>query len=204
MYRLTSRMEQTLRVSLEKYHDLFDGGRCSGWELEELVFKSVQSDSTAGHHATWEEGGHDDYADIRVKVDNIIYPLQIKSGEIKNVLSPSGKAPHLVLSGHRLGRFRGDFAQITEYLNEDRGDFLSVAYRKVDNTSGRHHEYQIIYIEGTHLQGLNPHEWKTVGKSFKQSNHYDVNFSISPSMSWQVWWRIPLSLVAHSQKFTIG
>ena len=63
MYRLTARMEQTLRQYLEKYHDLFDGGRCSGWELEELVFKAIQADSTAGHHATWTEGGHDE-ADI--------------------------------------------------------------------------------------------------------------------------------------------
>lgn len=72
MYQLTARMEQTLRQYLKKYHDLFDGGRCSGWELEELVFKSIQSDSTAGHHATWEEGGHDDEADIRVRVNGIV------------------------------------------------------------------------------------------------------------------------------------
>lgn len=87
MYQLTARMEQTLRQYLEKYHDLFDGGRCSGWELEELVFKSIQSDSTAGHHATWQEGGHDDEADIRVRVNGIVYPLQIKSGAINSTLS---------------------------------------------------------------------------------------------------------------------
>ena len=73
MYQLTSRMEQALRQSLEKYHYLFDGGRCSGWELEELVFKAIQSDNTAGHHAAWQEGGHDDQADIRVRVNGEVY-----------------------------------------------------------------------------------------------------------------------------------
>lgn len=41
MYRLTARMEQALRQNLEKYHALFDGGRCSGWELEELLFNQI-------------------------------------------------------------------------------------------------------------------------------------------------------------------
>ncbi len=56
MYQLTPRMQQNFRQYLEKYHDLFDGGRCSGWELEELIYKSIQSDNTAGHHATWKKG----------------------------------------------------------------------------------------------------------------------------------------------------
>lgn len=204
MYRLTGRMEQSLRQSLEKYHELFNGGRCSGWELEELVYKAIQSDSAAGHHAKWKEGGHDDQADIRVRVNGIEYPLQIKSGEIKQVKSGSVKSPHLVLSGHRLGRFNGNFKDITEYLNEERADVLSVPYRKVDDSTGRHHIYQIVYVEGLYFRQLNENAWVASGKSWTQINQHGVIFTLHPSMSWQIWWRIPLSLVRHSPEFTIG
>lgn len=165
MYRLTARMEQTLRQYLEKYHDLFDGGRCSGWELEELVFKAIQADSTAGRHATWTEGGHDDEADIRVRVNGVVHPLQIKSGEIKLVKSGDERSPHLVLSGHRLGRFYGNFEEMTEYLNQDRADFLAIPYRKVDDDKGRHHIYQVVYVEQSYLRHLNPSRWEKVSES---------------------------------------
>jgi len=79
MYRLTPRMQQIFQRNLHKYHELFDGGRCSGWELEELLFKAIQSDSTAQHYATWTEAGHDDQADIQVRVNDNVHPLQIKS-----------------------------------------------------------------------------------------------------------------------------
>ena len=204
MYQLTARMEQALRQSLEKYHDLFNGGRCSGWELEELIYKSIQSDSTAGHHATWQEGGHDDKADIRVRVNGIVHPLQIKSGEIKQVKSGSVRSPHLVLSGHRLTRFRGDFEKITEYLKSNVSDILSVPYRKVDDDTGRHHTYQIVYIEGFYLRQLSEDAWEQSGKSWKQTNQYGVIFTLSPSMSWQVWWRIPIESMTRSAEFSIG
>ena len=204
MYRLTPRMQQNLRQYLMKYHDLFDGGRCSGWELEELIYKSIQSDNIAGHHPTWKEGGHDDQADIRVRVNGEMYPLQIKSGEIKQIKSGDERKPHLVLSGHRMSRFKGNFKAITEYLNEERADFLSIPYRKVDDDAGRHHSYQIVYVEGMYLRQLNPDQWEKVKSSWRQINPYGVIFTVSPSMSWQVWWRIPLSLVHHSPEFVIG
>ena len=103
-----------------------------------------------------------------------------------------------------MSRFKGDFKAITEYLNEERADFLSVPYRKVDDDSGRHHIYQIIYVEGIYLRQLNPDHWEKVKSSWKQVNPYGVIFTVSPSMSWQVWWRIPLSLVQHSPEFVIG
>ena len=206
MYQLTGRMEQALRQNLVKYHDLFDGGRCSGWELEELVFKSIQSDSTAGHHATWNEGGHDDEADIRVRVNGEIYPLQIKSGEIKQVKTGSSKTPHLVLSGHWLSRFNGNFVEMTEYLNQDRANFPFIPYRKVDDDKGRHHIYQIVYVEGMYLRKLKHTHWDQASKSsWRQINTpHGVIFTLHPKMSWQIWLRIPLSLTNHSQEFVLG
>ena len=205
MYQLTNGMELTLQQNLKKYHELFDRGRCSRQKLEELVFKSIQSDSTAGHHATWQEGGHDDEADIRVRVNGTVHPLQIKSGEIKQIKSGDQKSPHLVLSGHRLGRFKGYFEDMTEYLNTDRADFLAIPYHKVDDDTGRHHYYQIVYVDQSYLRQLNPAGWENVSRSsWKQINSHGVIFTLHPTMSWQVWWRIPLSLVNHSPEFVIG
>jgi len=148
-------MQQIFQRNLHKYHELFDGGRCSGWELEELLFKAIQSDSTAQHYATWTEAGHDDQADIQVRVNDNVHPLQIKSGTVKR--------GYLRLSGYRLGRFKGAFEKITEYLNNNKSEILSVPYRKVDDDTGRHHIYQIIYVDSAYLHELKPEQWKKSG-----------------------------------------
>ena len=110
MYQLTPRMLQHLGRDLEKFHDLFFGGRCDSWQLEELIVSAIKADTQAQHQVFWKEKGHDDMADLQVRTNGDMHPLQIKSGKIQ-----SGG---LVLSGHRLGRFQGDLARISEYLNE--------------------------------------------------------------------------------------
>lgn len=196
MYRLTARMQQRLRQDLERYHALFDAGRCSGWELEELIFRAIQSDNRAQHHAFWQEAGHDDEADIRVRVNGDVHLLQIKSGAIK--------AGYLTLSGHRLGRFGGDLTQITAYLNRNNAEIISVPYRKVDDTDGRHHHYQIVYADVQHLTGLQADRWERVGASWRQTNRHGVLFSLTPSMSWQIWWKIPERLLEVGPEMVIG
>lgn len=196
MYRLTARMVQAFRKNLEKYHELFSGGRCSGWELEELIFKSIQSDNVAQHNAFWREGGHDDLADIQAVVGGMRYNLQIKSGAIK--------AKKLELSGYRLGRFEGSMPAITQYLNSIDSEVISVPCKRVDDDEGRRFVYQIVYVRREHLRGLRAEAWTQKGKSWKQENAYGVQFSISPSMSWQTWWRIPVSLLAETHEFSIG
>ena len=109
MYRLTPRMIQNFRPRFERYHQLFSAGRCSGWELEELIFRSIQSDNIAQHTLSGVKLGHDDEADIRVRINGDVHLLQIKSGRIR--------AGNLTLSGFRLGRFAGDFHAINDYLN---------------------------------------------------------------------------------------
>ncbi len=187
MYRLTARMQQHLRQDLERYHDLFAAGRCSGWELEELIFRAIQSDNRAQHHAFWQEAGHDDLADIRVRTNGDVHLLQIKSGAIK--------AGYLTLSGHRLGRFGGNFERITGYLNDSNSDIISVPYRKVDDANGRRHYYRIVYADAESLTGLQDDQWENAGTTWTQTNQQGVIFSLRPSMSWQIWWRIPQSLL---------
>lgn len=109
MYKLTARMLQNLNKGLTRFHELFDGGRCDGWGLEELIVKAIKSDTSAHHHVFWKEAGHDDKTDIIVRINGGEFPIQIKSGKIYS----NGR---LVLSGYRLGRFKGDFEKITDYL----------------------------------------------------------------------------------------
>ncbi len=195
MYRLTAIMQQHLRQDLEQYHALFSG-RCSGWELEELIFRAIQSDNRAQHHAFWKEAGHDDAADIRVRTNGDVSLLQIKSGSIR--------AGHLTLSGHRLGRFDGDFQRITQYLNNNSSEIISVPYRKVDDDNGRHHHYRIVYANAEHLTGLRSNRWEQAGAAWEQTNQYGVKFSLRPSMSWQIWWRIPEELLEIGPEIVIG
>jgi len=196
-YRLTPRMQQNLGKNLEKYHELFSGGRCSGWELEELIFKSIQSDNIAQHHAYWREGGHDDNADIEVAVGKSIYYLQIKSGRIN-------KKGYLVLSGFRLTRFNGNLHDITKYLNNTQSEIISVSYEKVDDEMGRKHIYQINYVSSFYLHSISAGAWRESGKSWTQENKLGVRFSLSPSMSWQIWWHVPVNLLSQSRNFVIG
>ena len=74
-YRLSPRMLQSLKGLLRKYHALFSGGRCSGWELEELIVKAIKFDTQKNHHVKWREGGHDFEEDILVKTNGKSYSI---------------------------------------------------------------------------------------------------------------------------------
>ena len=184
-YRLTPRMIQSLENSLRKYHELFSGGRCTGWELEELVVQAIKADTKANHHVKWKEGGHDFKEDINVKTNGKVHSLQIKSGQIQG--------DYLILSGNRLGRFNGDFNKITGFLNNKKDNIISIPYTVVDDEKGRTHKYQLIYIDISVIAGIKKNKWKQKGTQYIQKNSKDVEFSLRPKMSWQIWWKIPLS-----------
>lgn len=195
MYRLTPRMLQYFEQGLRRFHDLFSGGRCLGWQQEELIVGAIKADTQAQHHVFWKEGGHDDEADIQVRTNGDLHPLQIKSGKVS-----AGK---LALSGHRLGRFNGDLRRITDYLNANSANILTVPYEQIDDDNGRTHIYTVSYVDVHHLTGLQADKWVKRGASYKQMNSYGVEFSLSPSMSWQIWWRVPLGLVEESPSIRI-
>ena len=198
MYRLTSRMLQHLRADLQKYHDLFRGGRCSGWELEELVDRAIKSDTQAQHHSKWKEAGHDDQADIVVQVNGSSHKVQIKSGKWSGKLNPE-----LILSGHRLGRFEGNMPSITEYLNAPKASILAIPCVKADNEQGRTFSYDVGYISEETIVGLDVHKWQKKGAERIQTNAHGVKFSLRPKMSWQIWWRIPKGLIEIEHLITI-
>ncbi len=196
MYRLTPRMLQRLKTDLSKYHDLFNSKRCSGWELEELIVAAIKSDTQAQHHVQWQEAGHDDRADIIVHIKTLEYPVQIKSGSIKT--------NKLTLSGHRLGRFKGDMKEIVDYLNNQAANIMAIPYRQINSNQGRQHIYRVGYVDIRNLTNLDAHAWGLKGKQWIQVNSAGVEFSLRPSMSWQIWWRIPCNLVEMTDEFIIG
>ena len=196
-YRLIPSMLQNLRESLGTYHKLFSGDRCQAWKLEELTTKAINSDTQTQHHARWNEGGDDDNEDINVRTNEQTIGIQIKSGQVR----PRKKI--LALSGHRFTRFKDDLHSISEYLNTRRIDITSVSYKKIDNQSGRQHEYTVRYIEIEKLTSVLPEKWEKHGSHFRQKNHCGVLFKIVPNMSWQVWWEIPLTQTEEANHFII-
>ncbi len=179
-------MLQELRNDLKRYHGLFTGGRCGAWELEELITRAINSDNNTQHHARWNEGGHDDNADIEVRINGRKVGIQVKSGKVNT------RNETLTISGHRLGRFDKNLHAISDYLNERTVDIISVSYNQINNDQGRQHEYTVRYIEIDRLAGVFPERWEQHGRQWRQENDYGVLLSLRPSMSWQVWWEIPL------------
>jgi hypothetical protein len=194
MYKLTDLMLQNLERDLGKFHELFQGGRCQAWQLEELLAKAIRSDFNRSHRVKWKGNGHDMGHDILV---DDTYPLQVKSGKIEDGT--------LVLSGHRLTRFKGNLEKITDFLNASSYSLIAVPYKTHEDENGRKHIYQIFYLD-TDMLKLDDHEqWEEVsgkkgGVSYRATNNIGVELQIIPSMSWQVWWKIPISEIHQDKK----
>lgn len=189
-------MLQSLRKDLGTYHDLFSGGRCLGWELEELMTRAIKSDTQAHHHVIWSEGGHDSEADLKVKVGDDAFLIQVKSGQVKNGF--------LVLSGYRMGRFKGDMKSMTTYLNEREADIVAVPYEAIeDKEKGKVHVYKLGYVGANLLAGLDWEKWEKPKASYEQVNQHGVMLSITPTMSWQVWWKIPVEIIDWTKEFRV-
>jgi len=175
------------------------GGRCSGWASEELIVRAINSDTIEQHHASWREAGHDDQADIRVRTGGSQHSIQVKSGTITKT--------HLTLSGHRLGRLSKsrDLLEITKYLNAPKANFVSVPCKKQNDECGRRFTYWLCYIEKEKFTGLRADKWDEHNKQYRQMNQYGVRFRLSPSMSWQIWWDVPLDVITEkTEPFTVG
>ena len=189
MYKLTDRMLQHLEKELQKFHELFQGGRCQAWQMEELIAKAIRSDFTKNEKVLWKGNGHDIGCDILI---NDTKELQIKSGVIKD--------NNLILSGHRLGRFAANMQDITDFLNTNKYWSIAVPYHTKDDSMGRSHIYQLVYFENKILGLDDVSKWELRNKNYYATNNYGVELSIRPSMSWQIWWKIPINNLSAESK----
>ena len=186
MYKLSDLMLQNLESNLRKYHELFQGGRCDSWQMEELVAKAIRSDFDKTEGVRWKGNGHDIGCDIMVN-GNI--EIQMKSGKVNG--------DRLTISGHRLGTFDGDMQGITDFLNTRKYTIIATPYKKTQDEMGRAHNYELWYIDSSllHLEHAGLWQPTSSGKAFTATNRHGVKMRITPSMSWQIWWDIPVSLV---------
>ena len=194
MYRLTDRMLQHLEKDLKKFHDLFSGGRCQAWQLEELIARAIRSDFTKNEKVVWKGNGHDIGCNIRI---NDTIAIQIKSGKIKK--------DQLILSGHRLGRFRGNLQEITNFLNSNEYILIAVPCTIEETELGQSYEYQLVYLDTSLLHLADYSLWtEQVGarrsKKYCAKNQFGVHMELSPSMSWQIWWYVPLNIIQDTDK----
>lgn len=108
------------------------------------------------------------------------------------------------MSGHRLGRFNGVMDDIGAYLNTPRANIMAVPHRLIDDSKGRQHIYRVCYVDIKIMTGLETNKWEKRGAQYVQTNAGGVEFSLRPSMSWQIWWAIPVSLIEQTDEFVIG
>ena len=198
MYKLTDRMLQHLEKNLIEFHKLFQGGRCQAQQLEELVAKAINSDFRVKDKAFWKGNGHDIDADISIGD----FKISVKSGKIKKNRK---KEERLIISGHRLGRLEGDLDKISNFLSSNNYLLIAVPYYENENHNGKQHIYQIFYLDTKTLKLEDHTKWgekkgKKGGKSYYAINDFGVEMGIYPSLSWQIWWEIPISMLKEDNK----
>lgn len=170
--------------------------------MEELLVKAIKGDHQAQHSVKWKEAGHDDLADLEVSANGEIHLLEIKSG--KPVFQGSEREA-VDISGHRLGRFHGDLRDITNYLRQKSSQILAVPGSRVDDERGRTHHYQVSYLDPETFKPENDISlWTKKGTMFHQTNRHGTVISLRPSMSWQVWWRVPIGLFTRERILEIN
>lgn len=192
MYKLTDIMIQNLENDLKTFHSLFRGGRCEAWQLEELIVKAIKSDHSKSEKVTWIGRGHDVGKDVQIETNGKVNDIQIKSGKIKK--------PNMVVSGHRTGRFEGDLNKIKEFLNSNKYDTFLIPYCEEVDKLGKRFIYKIFYADSNIFKIDNdwePKIGKKGSKTFFTQNSKGVKIFLRPSMSWQIWYEIPLSILTN-------
>ena len=66
---------------------------------------------------------------------------------------------------------------------------------------GLMHRLRLRYVDIRILTGISQDKWEKAGKQYQQTNSEGVLFSLRPSMSWQIWWEIPLGLTEEAEEF---
>ena len=199
MYKLTPRMLKGFERNLKKYHTLFDEGRCEGIQQEELLVKGIKTCSTA--QVVWQGKGHDDNPDIVITSKKAKNPFRISSGK--------EQTKGIKISGYRLGTHNGNFTSITNYLNSREENIIGITYDKDDDETRCKHIYRLYYLNISKLKGITVNKWVKKKSRSKnpptriQKNSHNVELSVHPSMSWQVWWLVPKDIFEETQEVVI-
>ena len=189
MINLFPKVTKSIKQNLIKHHELYKKIRCKAENLEEIIVISLRENN---FNVMWDPASHDKEKDIIVNNSNSI---QIKSGTLKK------KNNAITISGHRLGRFDGNLKKITEYLNNPSSDVVSIYNPEVKSDK---HFYTIASIPKYIFEGLKPDEWTKSRSSYSQTNAKGVKFSLRTTMSWQIWWDIPISLIKIEEQIEIN
>jgi hypothetical protein len=194
-FRLPKSCLQSLKKDLHTFHGLFHHAKCEGKYLEELLVRGLQYEYEEFLH--WDTNSHSDEADIEIDHQYGTIKISVKSGKWDRKKNQKV----LTISGFRLGRFSGDMFQIVEYLNSHI-QTLTVAIPT--HKEGNRWKYSVVYIDKGVIVHPQPHEWvRTVSKkaskqTFKCVTSNGIHVRIQESMSWQIWWDIPASLLESS------
>jgi len=185
MFELSKITVKTLASSLTMYHGLFQHNKCEAKEMEELVAKAIDMDPQYTGSVNWRSGSHEPGSDIVVGSTK----LSIKSGSIRKDI--------LTVSGNRLTKARGDFNVINSLLKSYVSDVvICLVYTEIDGV------YKVVYVDSSVF--LYPSEakcWlpamsKKSGSisSYTWSPDNGLVVKVTPAMSWQVWWHIPIAI----------
>lgn len=181
-----------LTHDIQTFHGLFKSNKITGGYLEELMYRSIDIDPDYNGKVIWNSGSHAPGSDIVIyndtnKKDKLI-SISVKSGTVTNNF--------IEISGNRLSQCNSDMNCINGLLKKYISDVLIAC--SYNSESGL---YNIIYIDRSIFNypengsGWIPKIGLKTGKISKYE--YEQNgiiSSITPSMSWQVWWKIPLCL----------
>lgn len=174
---------ERMKLKLRGWHDLFHYCSPKAEFLEEIFASSLDGAYSAeGVEVDWTPFSHRKDRDILVKQGDEEAKFSIKTGQLVR-----GK---LVISGYRLGRFGGDFAKINEFLTEEAHKQIHLALPSTQENGAV--VYSLFRIDPQLLCPSAGIEWAQRKNSFYHRNESGVQLAVHPSMSWQVWWEIPV------------
>ena len=188
VFVITHTSEKALRQKLLAFHGLFTENKCSGSLIEEVFVRSLDMESSYGESIEWASGSHNSGPDIVINKP-VRITLSVKSGTIQGNI--------LLVSGHRMTTAKGDLNKINDILGSNVSDVVvCFVYSKANKS------YQIVYVDATVFVYPNlasMWESKMSEKTGKIVRYIwtapnGLVAEVTPSMSWQVWWKIPMTL----------
>lgn len=221
MYKkyLNEEMLKTFQNNLEQYHDVVPDIACKGTVLENLLARSLQESCRNAYPNTfveWDPESHNKGPDITIH-EYLENPskkcsLSVKSGQVSSVKDEY----YLNISGSRLQSAIEDAEEknhtdnwlvhgdsIIEHIEniQKKSPVLSVASEK----DAYGFTYRMSIIKPKLLTTLpNANEWEKRGNAFFTQNKDGVIATIKPSLSWQIWWTIPVKKILLIDKIRVN